>query len=1785
MNVTSEILRGELERLFELEDMKRLSAELLGYDPDALGGAAGKGAFARALVDQCASEDALLALADAIVLSATDKAAGERVSGVFSADAGSELDAGTELGGYRILKKVADEGGLGVVYLGEKKNEDGTTDRVAIKVIKPAYARDRGAVRRYLTACRALGHVEVAGLAPIAAVGELADGRPWVATRFVEGQTLAARVSRIGAMHFNEARPVVRGVLESLGRLHERNLVHGDVKTENVFMIRPTLPDGSRGEPTGVLVDGGTDRLLHRMNGVSPAATALFAFIGTPKALAPELARGQAPSVESDLYAAGVLLYEVLAGRPPFVGDTAMDVVALHLTADPEPPSAHAPRGWIPKELDDLVVAALSKDPKQRFHAAHELIERLESIGRTAKPEKKVEKAALDQGAFDEAAKALRERPEDEELAAALERVVEPAGAWAEAVGVFEEAADKAEDAEAKKAHLFRVARIQEAELEDREAAEAAYRKILEIDPEDDIAQIGIEELKRASGAAEDLVEILLEKAEKEEDADERASVLREIAHLYEDKLEDLDNAFVAWTQALADQPSDKRTVREVERLAGKSTDRWNEAITTLSEAAQEPASPSDAVRLYALMGRWYAEHLSRPDFALQCYGQALTADPSSDEAYEGTVELYRKSQSWQELVTVLLQRADASGNPARARSFRADAAEVVMQKLNDRDRAAGMFQEILAEDPAHPKAADALEMILADRGSWNELVKLLETRSHNETGASKVQTLVRIGEIYEDRLGEEEKAQVSFEAALTHDPKNLLALKGLERIYAKIGKFKELLDVLERQLEQAATPRQKIALLERIGSIHEEEFVQHEQAVEAFEQIIEIEPGHDAANTALERLYRHLQRFDDLAAAFDRHAKGASDDDRKRELMLQAVKVLMVDVGAPDRAMEVCERVLALAPDDPTALDLVARLKAQTGDAAAAIQATDRLAEAEKDLHKKSELWLRAGRMLEDKGDKDGAIQRYKRALDADAKNAEAATALRTIYTGRGDAHGAVELLQREIAVTEGAISKAKLHAEMGQLQRDRLEEPGKAKKSFEKALELDPTCTPASRGLGDMAFEGQAWAEAVKHYEPLLARTSEMDAETAREVSLKCGDAFRKLEDFDKAQRAYLNAKAFAPDDREVLERVAEVTFDAGEPDEAAELYRDLHKQFGSELSGGERGRIIYRLGEASRRAKNLAEAVKHLEEAAELMPEEAAPLDSLRKVYEEQGKWELVVRTLRRRMEHAGDDERFKLLVDVGDVLLDKMGDRSKASKSYVAALEVKPDDRNLLTKLMAVYSESKDWSRLVEIILRIADLVEEPKQLAKYYNTAAAISHRELGRLDEAADYYEQTLDNEPGLATAFEGLVDCLGQKQDWEALANAYRGHLDRLGEGAEPERRAALYDALADVLQHRLGRTSEAVEAFEQAQELDSDNRQRTEQLASIYAAEPKRYFSKAVRVHQQLLQKSPYRIESYQALRSLYTDMKRADEAWCVCQALTVLNMAEPDEESFFKKHRSRTPAAAQDFFNEEIWFNHVTHGDQDPLLTGIFAVITPAVVQTRARPLDAFKVTSKDIVRDPANDAMAMAQTLHYVAGVTQLQLPDIYYRKSDPGGLSFLYTAPPAVGLGQGAMAGGPSQALAFVAGRHLSYFRGGHYLRHLVPTGSGLRAWLLAAIKTVQPSFPVPADMSGPVTDHHASLKQHLTGQALDELHSLVHKLLAASPSLDMKRWVAAVDLTADRVGFVLANSLEIASAVVKASPDDSAGLAQKERLKELYLYSVSEEYLQLRHKLGVAIDD
>ncbi len=220
-STTTELLRGELERLFDVEQMRELCREYLGIEPADAPASGGKGAFARTVVERCAKDDATDALVDAIFALRRDADPKLRVAVAERPTA--ELAPGTSIGPYKIARKLG-EGGVGIVYLAEEG-----TEQVAIKVVREAYCGDRRAVRRFLTAARIAKTVRVPGVVRVLAVGEIEGGRPYVAMEFVDGTSLASRIAKTGPLHYAEARPIVRSLLETLAEVRERGLVHGDV--------------------------------------------------------------------------------------------------------------------------------------------------------------------------------------------------------------------------------------------------------------------------------------------------------------------------------------------------------------------------------------------------------------------------------------------------------------------------------------------------------------------------------------------------------------------------------------------------------------------------------------------------------------------------------------------------------------------------------------------------------------------------------------------------------------------------------------------------------------------------------------------------------------------------------------------------------------------------------------------------------------------------------------------------------------------------------------------------------------------------------------------------------------------------------------------------------------------------------------------------------------------------------------------------------------------------------------------------------------------------------------------------------------------------------------------------------------------------------------------------------------------------------------------------------------------------------------------------------------------
>jgi serine/threonine protein kinase len=260
---------------------------------------------------------------------------------------------GTEIAGYRIESQIS-RGGMGEVYLAE---QDAPRRKVALKFLAPELSEDEGFRERFARESEAAASIDHPNVIPIYASGE-ADGTLFIAMRYVEGTNLSTLLAEQGPLPPDRAVRICAQIADALEAAHERGLVHRDVKPANILIGRADH---------AYLSDFG----LIRRSEVSTAITKTGQFMGTIDYVAPEQIKGEAIDGRADIYSLGCVLYECLAGEPPFRHETEVATLYAHLE-DPSPvPSAKVPT--VPAALDEVVARAMAKRPDERYATAAEL--------------------------------------------------------------------------------------------------------------------------------------------------------------------------------------------------------------------------------------------------------------------------------------------------------------------------------------------------------------------------------------------------------------------------------------------------------------------------------------------------------------------------------------------------------------------------------------------------------------------------------------------------------------------------------------------------------------------------------------------------------------------------------------------------------------------------------------------------------------------------------------------------------------------------------------------------------------------------------------------------------------------------------------------------------------------------------------------------------------------------------------------------------------------------------------------------------------------------------------------------------------------------------------------------------------------------------------------------------------------------------------------------------------------------------------------------------------------
>ncbi|NMB77071.1 MAG: tetratricopeptide repeat protein [Myxococcales bacterium] len=1073
---------------------------------------------------------------------------------------------------------------------------------------------------------------------------------------------------------------------------------------------------------------------------------------------------------------------------------------------------------------------------------------------------------------------------------------------------------------------------------------------------------------------------------------------------------------------------------------------------------------------------------------------------------------------------------------------------------------------DILAEGLAALEKADAQAVLLRRLG-------LL---------AQDTPLRLRLAELLRQR-GRFEDAESTYRAILRAEPVHPQALDGLASLYRERKTLDRFDAFLSRALHQVTDAGQRRELLSRRARLRALELERFQEALEDLDLLAAISPQDLDLLTLQESLLERLNRFPDLVKAYERHLKLAPTPAARAELLMAIALLQENRLGNPEQAATYYRAVLEEDPGNARALEALIALLEKRHDWLGALEMLDRAASRVGDAEAAALIHYRRGKILEEQLLRpEEAEEAYRKGAAGQSPSRDALMALRGMARRRGDW---VEVIRLDNLLLSGAQSRerAALLVEMAKIWRERLENQDKSLECFEEACRLDPDNLEAVRVVADLRLQTRRMEEAHEMYSRLASRGPDtgLEEQELQAVYLKMAQSAEALGRRDDAANAFQQALELAPSDRAVRMSFGHFLARGGEWGRAVELYRSVLEEQLASLAPAEAADLHCQVAQGLLQLGQREEAAAHYRQALRAFPRHLPAIRAAVEMAQQLGRHAEMVELLGKLRELSTSPQaRFKLSVQMGDVLADAMAEPAQAAQAYRQALAEDPGSLEVLEKLRKALVRTEEFAEAVQVLERLAHLAPDEAARARYCRIAADVAAERLDDETRALGLYLRALQLAPLDARSQSAAVKILSRQRDWGRLAALWEELLRRLPPPipGQPDRRIEILTELVELYRYRLNDPRKAIAACEQLMLLEPGNLKVREDLARLLEADGQR--DRAADLHRQLIADSPFSVDSYHALRRICEARGDRDRTLCLCATLNFLDEANEDEQRLFREFRHALPIPPGRRMDEAQYRRLVTHPASRGLLGELFDFAADF-----ARPL--FAVDGKEYKLKPrealnlADRSQKMCEVIRDALTLLGLPEPEFYPRGMFVKGIMAVNTSPVAVLYAEESMRKATLPELRFMVARAVAFTRPENLLAASL-TARQLRNLLEAMAELVLPGGPVH-----PVAEEVGTLARRMQRlvppESQERLLQLARQYRAQSEELSIRDWLEGVEHTCNRVGLLASGDLDAAVQVLKSARVVSPSGSSRSLIRELIFYSISEEYFDLRRALQAAI--
>ena len=1219
---------------------------------------------------------------------------------------------------------------------------------------------------------------------------------------------------------------------------------------------------------------------------------------------------------------------------------------------------------------------------------------------------------------------------------------------------------------------------------------------------------------------------------------------------------------------------------------------RWEKLIRMYEDELVVTTDHEQAVFLLDKIGSLWEDKLGNLDQAVSSYQRILEISPNHLPAIRTLGKLFVRADRWEESIKVNETEAQLVNDQKQVVSLLHRNGEIYEEKLNNKDMAIETYKKVLALAPSYLPALQSLGRLYFVKGRWEDLVAMY--RQEIEVTQSETQhiaLLYNIGELYEEKMIQEERALQIYQEVLRIQPRNFPSIKALIRIYTNKRDWENLLEVYEKEAQVLEDPSQRALSLYRAAEIWRQQLERPDKAIETLQRILAIVEDYGPAIQALIQLYTLGGNWRELLLIYERQLRQTSAETQQVEILSTMAEIYANQVNDLVKAAEYHERILTVNPDYLPALEALERIYLSQRNYAALVRVYELLSARTNDPHLQVVLQAQIVNLKENRlQPAESAGENLLKMLALDPTHPEANRSLDILYRTSGTWNGLRRLYESALSRTYTAEELLDLCMRLGDLAETQLKDPEAAVHYFREALRLAPEHLPAIKALKRIFLSQGKQTELLDllDREGLATRVPQQ----AISILLQAAQIFHeRLFDDQRAIGCLLRVLEHDPHEEQAFQMLEVLLTGAADWERLVGLYSNRLRV----VEGPERSELYLKLGRITQqRLQRPRDAQAYFQEILKTDPNHLPTITILSELSFEMGDWDEAIHFGLRALELGVDPNQAALThYRLGLIFQEKLPQPENAIEHFRQVLALQPDDINSLEHLKTIHFARQQWAETIGVLARLIEIEHDPQKQVIYYYEQASIFERGLGDFARAVQCYQQVQLLAPNNSDALNKLGQLFERSEQWDELIGIYQTLIQKLP--ADRARDAIPYHLkIGKLYSEKLNKIDKAIIEYKRIVALDPGSAEAHLNLANLYGgADP--YHANAVEEHRKLLEHDPYRIDSYRELRRMFEAQRAHDKVLCVCAVLHFLRATDQNEELFYTENATKVAERSSEQLSHVDFERLLLHPAEYGILREIIKLLNGQLSKVFPPNLERHGVGKGNRAR-PDDPTRTMCEGMIHNLTVDKVDY-ELYLSTQPNHVVSIENTAPVSLIVGDGLPKHTMVREQRFALGRAIKRILDGSYLATQLGA-KDLSRLLAAVVQPFAPGCELVSTAAGAVGELSRQVHKAINRKCRKALEELVQSRssdLAKAPDYDA--FLRSLELSANRVGLLMGNDLtqaimhlcrvipELNDRRLSSTKEIVTALSPYPVFGELLRFAVSDEYFILRGRLKSSIAD